>query len=150
MESCFYCEENEKLNSMMLKIKELHWSMVYLNRNQTLPGRCIVAYREHKTEYFELTTEANAGFFFEVSITAQAIKNVFNPDKINYATYGDLVPHAHFHLVPKYKNKIYWGNPFQDEPKETLSDTQYMEMIEKLNAEIEKLIKMQNTATNKE
>ena len=141
MNSCFYCEENEKRNSIMIKIAELQWSTVFLNRNQILPGRCIVAYKEHKTEYFQLNSEANAGFFAEVSLTAQAIKNIFNPDKINYATYGDLVPHVHVHLVPKYKDKIFWGGPFQDEPKETLSDSRYNDIIKKIKAELDKIAK---------
>ena len=139
MEPCFYCEENEKLKSLMIKIVELRWSTVYLNRNQALPGRCIVAAKEHKTEYFQLTPEANAGFFAEVSLTAKAIQNIFNPDKINYATFGDLVPHVHFHIVPKYRDKAHWGGPFKDEPKETLSDAEYSEMVEKIKTEVEKL-----------
>jgi len=141
MEPCFYCEENEKLKSIMIKIMDLRWSRVYLNRNQTHAGRCIVACKEHVAEYFLLTPEANAGFFAEVSLVAQAIMNTFSPGKINYATYGDLVPHAHFHLVPKYKDKPYWGAPFQDEPKEFLSDIQYNEMIEKIKSELERLTK---------
>ena len=139
MEPCFYCEENEKLKSIMIKIKDMRWSRVYLNRNQTHPGRCIVACKEHKTEYFQLTPEANAGFFAEVSLVAQAIVNVFKPGKINYATYGDLAPHAHIHLVPKYPDKPYWGGPFADEPRTTLSNAEYDAMIDKLKAELERL-----------
>ena len=139
MESCFYCKENEKLKSLMIKVKELRWSTVYLNRNQTLPGRCIVACKEHKTEYFQLNPEANAGFFAELSLTALAIQNIFRPDKINYATYGDLVPHAHFHLVPKYRDKPHWGGPFQDEPKTVLGDAEYNDMIAKIKAELRRL-----------
>ena len=141
MEPCFYCEENEKLKSIMIKIKELRWSNVYLNRNQALPGRCIIACKEHKTEYFQLAPEANAGFFAEASLLAQAIQNIFNPGKINYATYGDLVPHLHIHIVPKYKDKAHWGGPFQDEPKETLSEDEYSEMAGKIKAELERLAK---------
>ena len=143
MEPCFYCEENEKLKSLMIKIKELRWSKVYLNRNQTHPGRCIVACKEHKTEYFQLSPEANAGFFSEVSLVAQAIYNIFSPGKINYATYGDLVPHAHFHLVPKYTDKPHWGSPYQDEPKEIPSDAEYNETIEKIKNELERLVSLQ-------
>ena len=141
MEPCFYCEENEKLKSIMIKIKDMRWSKIYLNRNQTHPGRCIVACNDHVTEYFQLDKEANAGFFAEVSLAAQAIHNIFNPGKINYATFGDLVPHAHFHLVPKYKDKPHWGSPYQDEPKETLSDDEYNELIEKIKSELERLAK---------
>jgi diadenosine tetraphosphate (Ap4A) HIT family hydrolase len=36
----------------------------------------------------------------------------FSPDKINYAIFGDLYPHLHMHLVPKYKGGPEWGGPF--------------------------------------
>ena len=106
MEKCFYCEKGEKLNSLMLKICDLEYSTVYLNRDQKHKGRCIVAFKEHKTEYFQLTEAENKGYFLEVSKVAKAIYEVFQPDKINYATYGDGVPHVHMHIVPKYKNGL--------------------------------------------
>jgi diadenosine tetraphosphate (Ap4A) HIT family hydrolase len=122
----------------MLKIIELPYSIVYLNRNQQHRGRCIVTYKEHKTEYFQLNAEENAGFFADVSLTAKALYNLFHPGKINYATFGDLVPHVHFHIVPKYENEVQWGKPFQDEPKKLLSDSEYLELIRQIKAEIEK------------
>jgi diadenosine tetraphosphate (Ap4A) HIT family hydrolase len=139
MEPCFYCEKNAKLDSIMIMIRELPWSTVYLNRNQVLRGRLIVAFKDHKTEYFQLTAEEKAGFFTDVSIAAEAIHKLFKPGKINYATFGDLVPHAHFHVVPKYEDKVHWGKPYADDPKEILSDTEYRELIDKIGAEIDRL-----------
>jgi diadenosine tetraphosphate (Ap4A) HIT family hydrolase len=115
---------------------------VYLNRDQKHKGRCIVAYKEHKTEYFQLSPEQNAGFFKDVADTARAIQNVFQPDKINYATFGDLFPHAHVHVVPKYSGKLQWGEAFHDDvPKELLSDPEYQELIKKIKTELDKLVR---------
>jgi diadenosine tetraphosphate (Ap4A) HIT family hydrolase len=137
-QSCFYCEKNEKLDSLMLKITELPYSIVYLNRNQQHRGRCIVAYKEHKTEYFQLNAEENAGFFADASLTAKALYNLFHPGKINYATFGDLAPHVHFHIVPKYEDEAQWGKPFQDEPKKFLTDSEYQGLIQQIKTEIAK------------
>ncbi|MDR3221865.1 MAG: HIT family protein [Candidatus Accumulibacter sp.] len=141
MESCFYCEKNAKLDSIMIKIRELSWSIVYLNRNQALRGRIIVAFKDHKTEYFQLSAEERAGFFAEVCLAAEAIHRLFKPGKINYATFGDLVPHAHFHVVPKYADRVHWGKPYADEPNERLSDAEYRELIDSIGAEIDRLKK---------
>lgn len=137
MEKCFYCEKGEKLNSLMLKICDLEYSTVYLNRDQKHKGRCIVTFKEHKTEYFQLTEEENKGYFSEVSKVAKAIYEVFQPDKINYATYGDGVPHVHVHIVPKYKNGLQWGEAFYDGiEKVYLQEMEYQEIIEKLKEKI--------------
>ena len=138
IQSCGYCEKGEKLAGVMLKITELPYSTVYLNRNQQHRGRCIVAYKDHKTEYFQLNAEENAGFFSYVSLTAKALYNLFHPGKINYATFGDLAPHVHVHIVPKYEEEVQWGTPFQDEPKKFSSDSEYQELINLIKKEIEK------------
>ena len=137
MENCFYCENGEKLRSLMIEICGLPHSIVYLNRDQKHPGRCIVALKGHKTEYFQLTPEENAGYFAEVSQVARAIDALYHPDKINYATYGDGVPHVHVHVVPKYKDGLHWGKPFDDSvPKVLLSDEEYAAMVKALREEI--------------
>ena len=137
MNTCFYCENGEKLRSLMIEICELPYSKVYLNRDQKHRGRCIVALKAHKTEYFQLTPEENAGYFAEVSKVAMAIFDLYHPDKINYATYGDGVPHVHVHIVPKYRDGLNWGAPFDDTlPKVLLSDEEYGEMIAALREEI--------------
>lgn len=137
MNDCFYCENGEKLRSLMLEICELPYSKVYLNRDQKHRGRCIVALKEHKTEYFQLDPSENAGYFAEVSRVAKAIYDLYHPDKINYATYGDGVPHVHVHIVPKYRDSLNWGAPFDDTlPKVLLSDEEYGEMIAALREEI--------------
>jgi diadenosine tetraphosphate (Ap4A) HIT family hydrolase len=139
MDTCFYCEKDERLDRLMIKITELSWSAVYLNRNQNHKGRCIVAFREHRAEYFQLSPEEQAGFFAEVCLVAKALTNVFKPGKINYATFGDLVPHAHFHIVPKYPEGLHWGKFFEDEPKLFLSDDEYGERIRQIKAELDRL-----------
>ncbi|GHT86867.1 hypothetical protein FACS1894137_13060 [Spirochaetia bacterium] len=139
MDTCFYCEKDERLDKLMIKICELPWSIVYLNRNQAHKGRCIVAAKEHRTEYFQMSPEENAGFFADVSLAAHALSNLFKPGKINYATFGDKAPHAHFHVVPKYPEAPQWGEYFRDEPKVLLTDDEYAEIIEKINAELNRL-----------
>lgn len=41
----------------MIEVCRLDYSTVYLNRDQKHKGRCIVMFRDHKTEYFQLTPE---------------------------------------------------------------------------------------------
>lgn len=137
MNQCFYCENGEKLRSLMIEICKLNYCTVYLNRDQKHKGRCIVMYKDHKTEYFQLTPEENAGYFAELAKVAKAIYDTYHPDKINYATFGDGVPHVHVHVVPKYKGGLNWGEPFDDTlPKQLLSDEEYETMVKDLRKAI--------------
>ena len=137
IQSCGYCNGPEALEKVLLKVTDLPYSTVYLNRNQLHRGRCVVAFHKHKTEYFQLDKDENAGFFADVGLTAQALYELFQPQKINYATFGDLVPHVHVHLVPKYVDGAQWGIPFQDEPKKFLDDSEYRKLIEQIKKELE-------------
>jgi len=51
--------------------------------------------------------------------------------KINYAIYGDLVPHLHYHVVPKYRGGPNWGEPFALQPpaQRYLTEEGYSEVI---------------------
>lgn len=137
MSDCFYCENGDKLHNLMIEICELPCSRVYLNRDQKHKGRCIVALKGHKTEYFQMSPEENAEYFAEISRVARAIWDLYHPDKINYATYGDGVPHVHVHIVPKYRGGLSWGEPFDDTlPKQFLQDEEYQSMAEELRIAI--------------
>jgi diadenosine tetraphosphate (Ap4A) HIT family hydrolase len=35
----------------------------------------------------------------------------FNPDKINIASFGNYVPHVHFHIQARFKNDSYFPEP---------------------------------------
>lgn len=134
---CFYCENGEKLASLMIPVCELQYSRVFLNRDQKHRGRCIVEFKEHKTEYFQLTPEERAGYFGELSRVAKAIWELYHPDKLNYATFGDGVPHVHVHVVPKYRGGSDWGQPFDDtRPKELLAEEEYAQMVKELREKI--------------
>ena len=129
MTACYYCENGEALRSLMIHITDVENASVYLYRDQTHRGKCIVVYRTaHKTEWYQLTKEEQEELIHAVSRTAEALNNVFQPDKINYATYGDKVNHLHVHIVPKYKDGPDWGLPFKDtRPPHLLEDAEYEE-----------------------
>lgn len=142
MDNCFYCENGDKLKSLMILICNMKYADIYLNRDQKHRGRLVAVFKDHKTEYFQLTEEENQGYFRELAIAAKAVYNLYHPDKINYATFGDGVPHVHVHVVPKYKDGLNWGQPFDDSlPKKLLSEEEYQTMILTIQQEIERLSK---------
>ena len=138
-ENCGYCQGGELLASFGIKICDLNVSQLILFKEQSHPGRCIVAYQNHISEIVDLTPEERAAFIEDVNRAAKAIHAVFHPDKINYGAYGDTGCHLHMHLVPKYKDEFEWGGVFAMNPDQKyLTDAEYEAMIEKIRDNLTK------------
>lgn len=132
-QNCSYCMEGELVAKFGIKICELNASKVYLFKEQSHKGRCIVASKYHVSEMTELSEEERNAFIADVNHVSKAIHKAFNPDKVNYGAYGDTGHHLHFHLVPKYKDEFEWGKTFEMDPKKkTLTDSEYDELIAEL------------------
>ena len=136
---CFYCEDGEKRKSLMIEIAKLQVSTLYLNRDQKHLGRCVLKFNEHKTDISFLNDDENRKFFEDLKKVASVLTDLYHPNKINYAIYGDLVPHLHVHIVPKYEGALQWGEPFNDGiPGKTLSDQEYQKIIEDIKEKLRK------------
>jgi len=123
----------ELLDAFGIYICELRVSTLILFREQSHPGRCIVAYKDHVSELVDLTEEERNAFFADVAQAARAIHAAFHPDKVNYGAYGDTGCHLHFHLVPKYRDGYEWNGVFQMNPGEKLlSQEEYDGMIRRI------------------
>lgn len=129
--TCFYCEKDQRLDDLMIEVCKLSVSTVYLFREQTYKGRCVVAYNGHVNELFELEEKELQLFMKDVTKAAAAIKKAFSVNKINYGAYSDKLPHLHFHVVPKYEDGNTWGETFEMNPQKTyLNDEEYRQIIE--------------------
>ena len=140
-QNCAYCMRQEKpelLDAFGVYICDLSVSSLILFKEQSHPGRCIVAYKDHVSELVNLSEAERDAFFADVARAAKAIHAAFLPDKVNYGAYGDTGCHLHFHLVPKYREDDFeWGGVFAMNPgRKTLSEAEYAEMIEKLKANL--------------
>lgn len=134
---CGYCMRGELLDKFGIFICELDVSSLILFKEQSKPGRCIVAYKDHVSEIVNISDEERNAFMADVTRAAKAIHAAFHPDKVNYGAYGDTGCHLHMHLVPKYQGGDEWGGVFQMNPDKTyLSDAEYQEMIEKIKANL--------------
>ncbi len=135
--NCGYCMRGELLDKFGIFICELNVSSLILFKEQSKPGRCIVAYKDHVSELVDITDEERNLFMADVVRAARALHAAFHPNKVNYGAYGDTGCHLHMHLVPKYQGGDEWGGTFQMNPgKVYLPEEQYQEMIEKIKANL--------------
>lgn len=99
-----------------LRIAKLEQCYVMLNSDQFFPGYCFVVARGHVTELFHLENGVRDGVMAEISRVAAALYSVFAPAKINYELLGNMVPHMHWHLVPRFTTDPLWPRPIWSEP----------------------------------
>ena len=132
---CLYCQNNETLHNLMIKICDLKVSQLFLFKEQSYLGRCNVVYNNHSIEFHELSDEQRNLFMKDVATVGKAIATAFNPTKINYGAYSDTLSHLHMHIVPKYKDGYGFGGVFEMNPqKSSFSDSEFSEVIEKIKA----------------
>lgn len=132
-ENCAYCGNEQVLAGFGIFICNLPANKVYLFKEQSHKGRCIVAYKGHVADIADFNDSDVAAYYQDVTKVSRALHKLFNPDKINYGAYGDPAKHIHIHLVPKYKDAFEWGDIFAMNPdKAKLRDNEYNELVNKI------------------
>lgn len=68
------------------------------------PGFTRVVWNEHVSEMTQLPVPARNALMEAVWQVEQAQRQVLAADKINLAQFGNMVPHLHWHVVPRWSN----------------------------------------------
>ncbi|MBQ7064806.1 MAG: HIT family protein [Firmicutes bacterium] len=133
--NCAYCMGGELLAKFGIKICDLEGSVLYLFKEQSHPGRVILAAKRHVNDITDLTDAERDAFFADVNHVSKVLQQLFHPDKVNYGAYNDLGGHLHFHLVPKYRDSFEWGSVFAMNPGAILlSDEEYTILIDRIKS----------------
>lgn len=119
-----------------LRVIELKHSYVILNRDQYFPGYTLLFTKHHVTELFLLDQDVRSALMEEVSFVAHGLYKVFTPAKINYELLGNMVPHIHWHIVPRFMSESLWPRPIWAEPHQELylSPDEYRQRIESIRS----------------
>lgn len=135
--NCLYCSKNQVMHDLMIEICDLNVSTLFLFKEQTYRGRCIVAHKDHFNELFELTDQERDEFMKDVTRVAKAMSKAFGAEKINMGAYSDKLKHLHFHLSPKYIDGPDYGGTFVMNPQKVyLTDAEYTDLISRIKAEL--------------
>lgn len=78
------------------------------------PAYCRVELIAHIKEMTDLAPLDRARMMKVVFAVETAMREVLNPDKINLASLGNMTPHIHWHIIPRYQDdkhfpNSYWG-----------------------------------------
>lgn len=75
------------------------------------PGFCRVIWDKHVQEMSDLAPADRERLMRAVFATEQALVEVIKPDKINLASLGNLTPHLHWHVIPRFVDDPHFPNP---------------------------------------
>jgi diadenosine tetraphosphate (Ap4A) HIT family hydrolase len=85
-------------------IAECGPARAYLHDDQFFPGWTLVILTRHATELYDLDRAERAALMEAVTEVAQALAAVYGAVKMNYALLGNVLPHIHWHLIPRRKD----------------------------------------------
>jgi diadenosine tetraphosphate (Ap4A) HIT family hydrolase len=97
-----------------------HWELVgrltasswYLPHNQTYRGHGVLVFDpRHATRLDELSGSEWTAYAADLHRVATTIVEVCKPDHMNVESLGNVMPHLHWHVIPRYKSDGRWGQP---------------------------------------
>ncbi len=104
-ENCPVCELiqlDKSEDEHGITIVDLSFSRLLLAKNQYVQGYCVLMCHRHVIEPYELTTDERTKYFNDLALVGRGLQEVFKADKLNYNILGNIIPHLHTHLLPRY------------------------------------------------
>jgi len=84
---------------------------VVLVEDADYPGFCRVICNTHLAEMTDLEIAQRSAMMMTVCKVEQALREVMRPDKINLASLGNMTPHLHWHVIPRYRDDKHFPQP---------------------------------------
>ncbi|MFZ6688676.1 HIT family protein [Undibacterium sp. SXout11W] len=91
-------------------VSTAQWRVIMVD-DANYPGFCRVIWNAHVKEMTDLSDDDRAALMQVVWQTEAAIREVMQPYKINLASLGNMVPHLHWHIIPRYTDDAHFPNP---------------------------------------
>jgi diadenosine tetraphosphate (Ap4A) HIT family hydrolase len=81
------------------------------------PGFVRVILKRHAREMTDLEEAERQGLMAVVFAVEAAVRETMRPDKMNLASLGNMTPHVHWHVVPRYADDRHFPGPIWASPK---------------------------------
>jgi diadenosine tetraphosphate (Ap4A) HIT family hydrolase len=80
------------------------------------PGFVRVIVNRHVKEMTDLDAEERDRLMRAVFVAEAALREVMGPDKVNLASMGNVVPHLHWHVIPRFRDDPRFPDPVWGPP----------------------------------
>ena len=87
--------------------------------DEKYPAFCRVILNRHVTEMTQLSTDERYQLMDAVFVVERTMLDALNPRKINLASFGNMVSHLHWHVIPRFEDDPHfpnavWGEQLRD------------------------------------
>ena len=84
---------------------------VVLAADPYYPAFCRVILNRHVKEMTDLDENERSRLMTVVFVVEAALRELLRPDKINLASLGNITPHVHWHVIPRFAADRHFPNP---------------------------------------
>ena len=81
------------------------------------PGFLRVILNRHAREMTDLAPAERDALMAVVYAVESAVRETMQPDKMNLASLGNMTPHVHWHVVPRFRDDRHFPTPVWAAPK---------------------------------
>lgn len=94
------------------------WRVVAVEGDEArdYPGFCRVVWNAHVREMTDLADADRDDFMRAVFAVETALRDALKPLKVNLASLGNLTPHLHWHVIPRYATDPAFPRPIWAPP----------------------------------
>lgn len=122
-----------------------NWRVILVD-DANYPGFVRVIWNAHVKEMTDLTNLQRTEFMNAVWAVESVVREVMQPDKINLASLGNVVPHLHWHIIPRYQDDAHfpnpiWGNVVRDQAHSSATTQARRELLMRLRIEVAKRLR---------
>ncbi len=96
---------------------------VILVDDPAYPGFCRVVWNDHVKEMSDLAPAERMRLNDAVWHVELALREVMAPGKVNVASLGNVVPHLHWHVIPRFADDAHFPNPVWTAPVRTTDES---------------------------
>lgn len=134
-EGCPLCADPSKGMTML---GDLEVTRAYLQRSASFRGYCVLVLKRHAVELDDLSADERRALVDDITRVAHAVRIVCGPKKVNYEILGNIVPHIHVHIIPRYETDPAWDRAawFALPDEAALSDDDYASLADELGTAI--------------
>jgi diadenosine tetraphosphate (Ap4A) HIT family hydrolase len=81
------------------------------------PGFCRVILKRHARELTDLSESERGALMAVVFAVEAVVRETMQPEKMNVASLGNMTPHVHWHVVPRFRDDRHFPNPIWAAPQ---------------------------------
>ena len=106
MTKCFFCHNS---GGQIIFKNELY--RIIIIDEPFYPGYLRIVLNQHLKELTDLSSANNLALYSAVVQTEKIMRRYLNPDKINIASFANMTPHVHWHVIPRFYTDRHFPNP---------------------------------------